>query len=105
MALVLLATGATVIRGTNKKFEKVVSRFSASLDYVAGTDPTDLNSEFTAFIAITNDMPYITWPPNLNANGVVRKYTILGKESLTDPADWAPTNSTHRFFKVKVEMP
>ena len=74
-------------------------------DYVAGTDPTDLNSRFSAAIAISNDVPHITWSPNLNTNSVVRKYTILGKESLTDTAYWAPTNSTHRFFKVKVEMP
>ena len=74
-------------------------------DYVAGTDPTNTASRFTAAISMTNDVPYITWSPNLNTNGVVRKYTILGKESLTDTADWAPTNSAHRFFKVKVEMP
>ena len=74
-------------------------------DYVAGTDPTNTASRFTAAISVSNNLPYITWSPNLNTNGVVRKYTILGKESLTDTADWAPTNSTHRFFKVKVEMP
>lgn len=73
--------------------------------YVAGLDPTNAKSVFTAAISLTNGTPYITWSPNLNTNGVVRKYTILGKESLTDIADWAPTNSTHRFFKVKVEMP
>ena len=73
--------------------------------YVAGIDPTDLNSRFSAAIAISNDVSYITWSPNLNTNGVVRKYTVLGKKSLTDTADWAPTNSMHRFFKVKVEMP
>lgn len=73
--------------------------------YVAGLDPTNATSEFMAIIAISNDVPYITWSPNLNTNGVVRKYTILGKESLTDNAEWAPTNSMHRFFKVRVEMP
>ena len=73
--------------------------------YVAGLDPTNAASEFTVAIAISNDVPYITWSPNLNTNGIVRNYTILGKESLTDAADWAPTNSTHRFFKVKVEIP
>lgn len=72
---------------------------------MAGTDPTDLNSRFSAAISMTNGVPYITWSPNLNTNGIVRKYTILGKERLTDTADWVPTNSTHRFFKVKVEMP
>lgn len=74
-------------------------------DYVAGTDPTDMDSRFTAAISMTNDVPYITWSPNLNTNGVVRNYTILGKTNLTDAVEWAPTNSAHRFFKVKVEMP
>ena len=73
--------------------------------YVAGLDPTNAASIFSAAISMTNGVPYITWSPNLNTNGIVRKYTILGKESLTDTADWASTNSTHRFFKVKVEMP
>ena len=58
-----------------------------------------------ALIAISNDVPYITWSPNLNTSGTLRKYTILGKERSSDTVDWAPTNSTHRFFKVKVEMP
>ena len=35
----------------------------------------------------------------------MRIYTILGKTNLTDTAEWAQTNSTHWFFKVKVEMP
>ena len=74
-------------------------------DYLIGTDPTNLNSRLTAMITLTNGTPYITWSPNLNTNSTVRKYTILGKESLTDTADWMQTNSMHRFFKVKVEMP
>ena len=73
--------------------------------YVAGLDPKNAASEFMAIIAISNDVPYITWSPNLNTNGVVRKYTFLGKESLVDNEEWAPTNSVHRFFKVRVEMP
>ncbi|MBQ4199175.1 MAG: hypothetical protein II649_04765 [Kiritimatiellae bacterium] len=43
--------------------------------------------------------------PNLNINGEVRVYTIMGKTNLTDAAWLAPMNSAHRFFKVKVEMP
>ena len=89
------AAGDVAANGRNKVWEC----------YVAGLDPADTTSEFTAAIAVSNDVPYITWSPNLNTNGVVQKYTILGKESLTDTADWAPTNLTHRFFKVKVEMP
>ena len=74
-------------------------------DYVAGTDPTNMDSRFTAAISMSNDVPYITWSPNLNTNGIVRNYTVLGKTNLTDTVEWAPTNSAHRFFKVKVEMP
>lgn len=73
--------------------------------YLAGLDPTNATSTFTASIAISNGVPWVTWSPNLNTNGIVRNYTILGKTNLTDTADWAPTNSAHRFFKVKVELP
>ena len=64
-----------------------------------------MDSRFTTIIAISNDVPCITWSPNLNTNGIMRIYTILGKTNLTDTAEWAQTNSTHWFFKVKVEMP
>ena len=50
-------------------------------------------------------VPQVTWSPNLNTNGVVRSYTIWGKESLTDAAWHSPTNAADRFFKVSVEMP
>lgn len=78
-------------------------------DYVAGTDPTDLNSRFSAAIAISNDVPYITWSPNLNTNGVVRKYTILGKERLTDTAAMLPfaarAEKANVFFMHGVSSP
>ena len=73
--------------------------------YLAGLDPTNATSTFTASIEVSNGVPLVTWTPNLNDNGVVRKYTVLGKTNLIDAAEWAPTNSAHRFFKVKVEMP
>ena len=73
--------------------------------YLAGLDPTNATSKFTASIAISNGVPWVTWTPNLNTNGIVRNYTVLGKTNLTDTAEWAPTNSAHRFFKVRVEMP
>lgn len=74
-------------------------------DYVAGTDPTNVTSVFTASIEMKDGMPLVTWSPNLNSNGEVRVYTIMGKENLTDAVWQSPTNSTHRFFKVKVELP
>ena len=50
-------------------------------------------------------MPYVSWTPNLNTNGEVRVYTVMGKTNLTDAAWTGPTNAAHRFFKVTVEMP
>ena len=74
-------------------------------DYVAGTDPTNPNDFLRAVISLTNDVPYVSWTPNLNTNGEVRVYTVMGKTNLTDAAWTCPTNAAHRFFKVKVEMP
>ena len=50
-------------------------------------------------------MPLVTWTPNLNTNGEVRVYTVMGKMKLTDTAWVCSTNAVHRFFKVKVELP
>ena len=75
-------------------------------DYVAGTDPTNISSVFSAGIEMVGGVPQITWSPNLNTNGIERIYTIWGKTNLTDDVEWmCPTNSGHRFFKVTVEMP
>ena len=74
-------------------------------DYVAGTDPSNPNDFLRAVISFTNDLPYVSWTPNLNTNGEVRVYTVMGKANLTDAAWTCPTNAAHRFFKVKVEMP
>ena len=74
-------------------------------DYIMGTNPTNLNDVFTAGIEIVDNIPLVTWTPNLNTNGEIRVYTVLGKTNLTDSVEWAPTNSAHRFFKVTVEMP
>jgi len=75
-------------------------------DYVAGTDPTNLASRFTAKIEMADGAPIVTWEPDLNTNGVIRTYKVYGKESLEGGGEWQyPTNSLHRFFKVAVEMP
>ena len=73
--------------------------------YVAGTDPTNTADFLRAVISFTNGAPLVSWSPNLNTNGEVRVYTVMGKEKLTDTVWQSPTNSAHRFFKVKVEMP
>jgi len=69
-------------------------------EYVAGTDPTDDVSVFTALISVRDGAPSVTWTPDL---GSERVYTVEGKASLTE--DWqSPANATHRFFRVKVSM-
>ena len=70
-------------------------------DYIAGTDPLDLNSRFTAKIEMKGAAPQVTPDPDL---GSARKYTVKGKENLDD-AEWADAAENHRFFKVTVEMP
>ena len=75
--------------------------------WVAGTNPTNTVSVFTAKIDMRDGVPVVTWDPDLNENGAKseRLYKVYGKENLTD-AEWVyPTDSLHRFFKVTVEMP
>ena len=75
-------------------------------DYVAGTDPTNLTSRFTAKIEMVDGAPVVTWEPDLNTNGAIRTYKVYGKETLENGGEWQyPTNSLHRFFKVTIEMP
>ena len=80
-------------------------------DYVAGTDPTDATSRFTASVALEDGKPVVTWTPALNGDGVregVRTYRVWGKADLGDAAwsEVAPGGEAgYRFFRVTVEMP
>lgn len=65
---------------------------------LAGLDPEDPDDKLTVYVTMSNGVPHITWSPNLPD----RTYVIKGKASLGDPAWVAPTNSTHRFFKVEI---
>ena len=80
-------------------------------DYVAGTDPTDAASRFTASVALEDGKPVVTWTPALNGEGVregVRIYRVWGKADLGDAA-WSEVapggEADYRFFRVTVEMP
>lgn len=74
-------------------------------DYVAGTDPTDTNSVFTANVEMVDGLPVVTWEPKLSEGEEARRnYTIYGKTNLTDRVWHSPTNEASRFFKVGVEM-
>jgi hypothetical protein len=77
-------------------------------DYVAGTDPKDVNDVFKADIKMENGEPEISWTPRLSAEeSAKRVYTILGRQSLFS-VDWVPVKEEDikkfNFFKVTVEM-
>ena len=76
-------------------------------DYVAGTDPTDVNDVFQAIIEFENGLPKVGWRPNLNEKDEVRTYRVYGRRSLSNENAWEyPANSAeHQFFKVDVSMP
>ena len=78
---------------------------------MAGTDPTNALSKFTAKIEMKDGAPSVTWSPALNGEGVReggRVYRVWGKANLDD-ATWsevgAGNESAFRFFRVTVEMP
>lgn len=96
---------ATAYIQTSGKFDSKGSPMYVWQDYVAGTDPTDVNSVFKAKITMVDGKPKVEWEPNLNENGVVREYKVFGKENLTD-AEWqSPISDQCKFFKVEVSMP
>ena len=90
---------------SNLNYDHDGDGFTTFQEYVTGSDPADKTSSFKGEIIMTNGVPYVTWSPNLNTNGVVRNYTVWGKTNLTEEAWHTPTNSASRFFKVTVEMP
>ena len=78
-------------------------------DYVAGTDPTDPDSKFTASITFdAQGKPVISYSPELStAEAAKRTYRKFGKARLND-ANWteiaAGEEENYNFFKVTVEM-
>ena len=77
-------------------------------DYVAGTDPTNVNDNFRAEIRIVGTTPVVSWEPVLSsAEAAKRTYTILGRQSLLS-GNWevVPEGQTgnYNFFKVTVEI-
>ncbi|MCL1887650.1 MAG: M6 family metalloprotease domain-containing protein [Kiritimatiellaeota bacterium] len=70
--------------------------------FVAGLDPLDPKSQFTANIAVEGGAPVVTWDPDL---GDERAYVVEGKTNLADSAWTTHTNNMTRFFRVKVGMP
>ena len=96
---------AAAVTSTTGKVSMDGKALSVWNDYVIGTDPTDIDDKLLAHIAFHGNVPVISWTPNLNTNCEVRAYKVFGKTNLTDSAWVYPMNRSHRFFKVKVEMP
>ena len=76
--------------------------------YVAGLDPADAASRFTAKIALGADgRPVVTWSPDLRTADPPRAYTVYGKPTL-GAAAWMPVTDANRaamrFFRVEVEI-
>ena len=77
-------------------------------DYVAGTDPTDINDLFRAEIRMVDNSPVVSWSPVLPAaEAAKRVYTIYGRTSLLS-GDWTAVpsgqESNYNCFKVTVQM-
>ena len=78
-------------------------------DYVAGTDPTNPDSQFVASITLNAEgTPLISWSPELPPEEAAKRvYRIFGKVKLSD-AKWSEIAEGHvgdfNFFKVTVEM-
>jgi hypothetical protein len=98
---------ASLMKPTGKKDVAGVA-LQVWQDYVAGTDPTDVNDVFRADIKMVNGDPVISWYPKLSeVESAKRVYTILGRQSLFSE-DWDSVEDgdakRFNFFKVTVEM-
>ena len=98
---------ASLTKPTGKK-DAVGNDLQVWQDYVAGTDPTDVNDAFRATIAMSGNTPVVSWTPVLPAAEAAKRiYTILGRQSLLT-GDWTVVPSgqeaNYNFFKVTVKM-
>ena len=77
--------------------------------YIAGLDPSKESSKFIAIITMDENVPTITWSPDLSDDDLPRHYTIYGKRALDGIEDWEIVTDANkpnmRFFKVTVNMP
>ena len=81
-------------------------------EFIAGTDPADINSRLRALISMEGTRPIIRWEPALNGPGVrtgVRIYRVWGAKTCRGPwielAEGDELEKDVRFFKVSVGLP
>ena len=79
--------------------EPMRTYYSIWESYVADLDPTDSNRTFRATIEMVDGEPVVKGDPE-SPN---RKYTVLGKEELSDET-WQENLPGAKFFKVKVGL-
>lgn len=78
--------------------------FTTWQEYLAGTDPTSAASQLKATISMEGSTPVVEWnTTNSNLNALGYRYVPKGTTNLTNPINWQPMNSAHRFFKVFIE--
>ena len=78
--------------------------FTTWQEYLAGTSPTSAASQLKATIRMEGSTPVVEWnTTNSNLNALGYRYVPKGTTNLTNPINWQPMNSTHRFFKVFIE--
>ena len=79
--------------------EPLRTYYSIWESYVADLDPTDSNQTFRATIEMVDGEPVVKGDPESPR----RKYTVLGKEKLSDEK-WQENLPGAQFFKVKVGL-
>ena len=78
--------------------------FTTWQEYLADTIPTSASSCFKATIRMEGSTPVVEWnTTNSNLSTLGYQYVPKGASSLTQPVNWQPTSSAHRFFKVFIE--
>lgn len=108
----LATTNATLYAETAETFGAFAGLVGANgrslyASWLAGFDPANVeDGEFVVSISVTNNIPYISWTPDLGSSA--RKYTVYGTESLS-PLNWQPVEdmktTSAKYFKVTILPP
>ncbi len=103
----LVSSGRLDAAASDEQYETVANDKAANGQtlrscFIAGLSDTDPKAELRATISMSSGAPDVRPSPDL---GAARVYTVMGKTNLADEAWVTPTNASHRFFQVKVELP